>query len=96
MLIQACEQAELSSWLNNLKAGLNTRLGIAGRKLSHGQSRRIAIAQAILRHGNLVILDEPTESLDNHTKYHLLNTLETVWQIKRCSLLPMTQPCLAG
>lgn len=82
MLIQACEQAELSSWLNNLKAGLNTRLGIAGRKLSHGQSRRIAIAQAILRRGNLVILDEPTESLDNHTKYHLLNTLETVWADK--------------
>lgn len=82
MLIEACKQAELGSWLNNLKNGLNTRLGTAGRKLSHGQSRRIAIAQALLRQGNFVVLDEPTESLDNHTKYSLLNTLEKVWADK--------------
>jgi len=82
MLIEACEHAELGSWLKNLKAGLNTRLGTAGRKLSHGQSRRIAIAQALLRQGNLIILDEPTESLDNHTKQNLLTTLERVWADK--------------
>ncbi|MCF7516824.1 thiol reductant ABC exporter subunit CydC [Pseudoalteromonas sp. L21] len=82
MLLQACKQAELGSWLNNLKNGLNTRLGTAGRKLSHGQSRRIAIAQALLRQGHFVVLDEPTESLDNHTKHSLLNTLEKVWADK--------------
>jgi ATP-binding cassette subfamily C protein CydC len=82
MLIEACENAELGSWLKNLKAGLNTRLGTAGRKLSHGQSRRIAIAQALLRQGNLIILDEPTESLDNHTKQNLLTTLEKIWADK--------------
>ena len=82
MLIEACENAELGSWLKNLKAGLNTRLGTAGRKLSHGQSRRITIAQALLRQGNLIILDEPTESLDNHTKQNLLTTLEKIWADK--------------
>ncbi len=82
MLIEACEQAELGSWLKNLKTGLNTRLGTAGRKLSHGQSRRIAIAQALLREGNLIVLDEPTESLDNHTKQKLLTTLEKIWADK--------------
>jgi len=82
MLIEACEQAELGSWLSNLKDGLNTRLGTAGRKLSHGQSRRVAIAQALLRQGNLIILDEPTESLDNHTKQNLLTTLEKIWADK--------------
>lgn len=82
MLIEACEQAELGSWLSNLKDGLNTRLGTAGRKLSHGQSRRVAIAQALLRQGNIIILDEPTESLDNHTKQNLLTTLEKIWADK--------------
>ena len=82
MLIEACEQAELGSWLSNLKDGLNTRLGTAGRNLSHGQSRRVAIAQALLRQGNLIILDEPTESLDNHTKQNLLTTLEKIWADK--------------
>ncbi|WP_462146968.1 thiol reductant ABC exporter subunit CydC [Pseudoalteromonas gelatinilytica] len=82
MLIEVCEHAELGSWLSNLKDGLNTRLGTAGRKLSHGQSRRIAIAQALLRQGNLIILDEPTESLDNHTKQNLLTTVERIWADK--------------
>lgn len=75
MLIKVCQQAQLGDWLDNLKAGLNTRLGIAGRKLSQGQSRRIALAQALLRNSEIVVLDEPTESLDNQTKHAVINTL---------------------
>lgn len=81
-LIKACQQAQLSDWLENLKLGLNTRLGTAGRKLSQGQSRRIALAQALLRQNAVVVLDEPTESLDNQTKHAVINTLMQVMKDK--------------
>lgn len=81
-LIKACQQAQLSDWLENLKHGLDTRLGTAGRKLSQGQSRRIALAQALLRQNAVVVLDEPTESLDNQTKHAVINTLMQVMKDK--------------
>ena len=81
-LIKACQHAQLGDWLENLKHGLDTRFGTAGRKLSQGQSRRIALAQALLRNSALVVLDEPTESLDNQTKHAVINTLMQVMKNK--------------
>ncbi|KTF13510.1 thiol reductant ABC exporter subunit CydC [Pseudoalteromonas sp. H105] len=78
MLLKACEQAQLGLWLSQLSSGLNTRLGTAGRAVSQGQARRIAIAQALLRNSPIMILDEPTESLDNHTKHEVINTIMSV------------------
>jgi ATP-binding cassette subfamily C protein CydC len=75
MLLKACEQAQLGLWLPQLSSGLNTRLGTAGRAVSQGQARRIAIAQALLRNKPIMILDEPTEGLDNHTKHEVINTI---------------------
>jgi len=78
MLMKVCEQAQLGSWLSQLPSGLNTRLGTAGRAVSQGQARRIAIAQALLRDSPIMVLDEPTESLDNHTKHQVINTIMDV------------------
>lgn len=47
-----------------LPDGLATRVGEGGRGLSAGQTQRIAIARAFLRPAPLVVLDEPTASLD--------------------------------
>ena len=44
--------------------GLETEVGEAATRLSGGQSRRIAIARALLKDAPIVILDEPTEGLD--------------------------------
>ncbi|WP_404339264.1 thiol reductant ABC exporter subunit CydC [Pseudoalteromonas mariniglutinosa] len=81
-LLKACQQAQLGAWLDNLEAGLNTRLGTAGRQLSQGQARRVALAQALLRDSEIVILDEPTESLDNRTKHSVINTLMEIMRTK--------------
>lgn len=77
-LIRVCEQAQLGSWLAQLPDGLKTRLGTAGRTVSQGQARRIAIAQALLRNSAIVVLDEPTESLDNQTKHAVIDTVMNV------------------
>ena len=66
----------LESYLNNSAEGLNTFLGEEGRNLPQGIRRRLALARAMASDGKLVILDEPTESLDEagcSTVYSLLN-----------------------
>jgi ATP-binding cassette subfamily C protein CydD len=47
-----------------LPAGADTVIGDGGRRLSAGQSRRIALARAFLSDAPLVVLDEPTAHLD--------------------------------
>lgn len=74
-LLNACQQAQLGTWLAQLPDGLKTRLGTAGRTVSQGQARRIAIAQALLRDSAIIVLDEPTESLDNQTKHAVIDTV---------------------
>jgi ATP-binding cassette, subfamily B, bacterial len=51
-------------------------LGERGATLSGGQRQRIAIARAAIRHAPIVILDEPTTGLDNHSERTVNDALE--------------------
>jgi ATP-binding cassette subfamily C protein CydC len=75
-MTHACEQAQLGPWLKALPNGLNTRLGSAGRRASQGQSRRLAIAQMLLRDPAVLVLDEPTEGLDNQSKQAVMQAIK--------------------
>lgn len=57
------------------RGGLDMRLGEGGAGLSGGQARRLAIARAILRRPQILLLDEPTEGLDAATANHVLHGL---------------------
>lgn len=60
--------AGLDTWFATLPDGLATRLGEGGRPLSGGQLRRLALARVFLRRADVLLLDEPTASLDAETE----------------------------
>lgn len=62
-------------FVSDLPAGLDTRVGEGGAKLSEGQAQRIAIARGLLRDRPVVLLDEPTSALDPDTESRLMANL---------------------
>lgn len=66
----------VDEFLRELPDGLETELGERGAKLSTGQRQRISIARAIVKGAPILVLDEPTASLDVQTEQQLLKNLD--------------------
>ncbi len=75
-LEEALEFAGLGAWSASLAKGLLTPLGEEGRGLSGGQQRRLGLARVFLRKAPLLLLDEPTASLDHETEALILDRLQ--------------------
>jgi ATP-binding cassette subfamily C protein CydC len=67
--------ARLTGVVARLPDGLDTWIGEAGRLLSAGQARRLAVARALLSDAPVWVLDEPTEGLDRRTEAQLVESL---------------------
>lgn len=80
-LIDVLKQVELDKLLET-DLGLELELGEKGRALSGGEKRRIGIARAILHDAPLILMDEPTESLDHETEQTILALLKKRFQHK--------------
>ena len=74
-LIEVLKQVELEKLLNT-DQGLNLLIGQGGRALSGGEIRRIGIARALLHNSPLILMDEPTESLDQQTEQQIIQLIK--------------------
>lgn len=86
--LRAALYAAAADFVETLPEGMETLCGEQGAGLSEGQAQRIAIARGLLRSGSILLLDEPTSSLDGETECLLLERLSK--QVKNKTLILVT------
>ncbi len=77
-VINAAKKAHIHQEIMTFKEGYDTVIGERGGTLSIGQRQRISIARAFIRNPSLLILDEPTSSLDVETENRIKESLREV------------------
>jgi ATP-binding cassette subfamily B protein len=76
-ILEACKKAQLHDFINSLPLRYDTLLEEGASNLSGGQRQRLAIARAILRKPEIMIMDEATSNLDSITEKAIENTIST-------------------
>lgn len=77
-IIAAAKKAQMHETIMGLPDGYNTLVREQGKNFSGGQRQRLAIARAILRDAAILILDEPTASLDVEAEAEVMRALDTL------------------
>jgi ATP-binding cassette subfamily B protein len=77
-LDKVIELAHLKGFVDSLPAGLETRVGERGLKVSGGEKQRVAIARMLLKEPRILLFDEATSSLDSASESAILGALREV------------------
>lgn len=77
-----CDASQLTEWITTLELGLDTYLGERTNELSGGQAQRIAIARAMAKNANIILLDEPTSALDHTTSVAVMRAIKELTRRK--------------
>jgi ABC-type multidrug transport system fused ATPase/permease subunit len=86
-LRRAAARAGVSALLESLPQGYETMLGHqtgGSRELSWGEWQKIAIARALYRDSHVLILDEPSSSLDADSEYEIFSDLDKITDGRTC------------
>ena len=79
-IIAAAQAANAHDFIVNLADGYDTQVGERGMCLSGGERQRIALARAFLKDAPILIMDEPTSSVDIETETGILDAMERLMQ----------------
>ena len=75
-IVEAAKAAHAHEFITLLPDGYGTTVGERGMQLSGGQRQRIALARAFLKNAPILILDEPTSSIDIKTEREIIEVME--------------------
>ena len=73
------------------EVGLSHRVDVWPQALSGGETQRAALARALVRNPDLLLLDEPFASLDGSTRLEAQALVREIWRRHRCSVLLVTR-----
>lgn len=76
------EKLELTDFFAKFENGLETKVGEEGKSLSGGQKQAVAIARAIIRNPDILILDEAASNLDSQIEKKIYQYIESDWADK--------------
>ncbi len=77
-IVAAAQAAHIHEWITGLPDGYDTIVGERGTRLSGGEKQRIAIARAILKDAPVLLLDEPTSSIDAGSEQLIQRALDVL------------------
>src|SRR5213592_3685628 len=95
-VVTAAQAANAHEFIERLPQGYETEVGERGVKLSGGQRQRIALARAFLKDSPVLILDEPTSSVDAKTESAIVEALERLKQGRTVIVISHRSTTLAG
>ena len=72
---EAARKSGINSFLVNVPLGINTIISEKGTNFSGGQRQRISLARALVNNPKIMLMDEPTSSLDNESEAFLINEI---------------------
>ena len=75
-VVEAATAANAHDFITRLADGYDTQIGERGVRLSGGERQRLCVARAFLKNATLLILDEPTASIDSRTEAVILDALD--------------------
>jgi ABC-type multidrug transport system fused ATPase/permease subunit len=83
----AADDANCRTFIEALPEGYDSLVGERGVKLSVGEKQRIGIARALLKNAPLLILDEPTASVDSATEELIQEALRRLMENRTCFVI---------
>ena len=83
-ILDLLDKIQIGELIEELPEGLDTLLGQYGYNLSGGEIKRLIIARALMKESKIILLDEPTASLDMKTEKKVVEELHNLLKDKSC------------
>jgi ATP-binding cassette subfamily B protein len=95
-IVDAAQAANIHTVIARLPHGYDSQVGERGLRLSGGERQRIALARAFLKDAPILILDEPTSSVDTVTEAAIIEAMERLMRGRTALMIAHRATTLSG